>query len=1019
MKRLLLACLSLCLFLGTQAQITTSVSSENTTCSYSSDGSYTVDGIYGCYPPLVLELDSDTAVFSTMTNDGFDYLVHGASPDTAMVTSVWGGVVDSQDIVISTGYYRDSISFGATTLYSEGSRDIFLVCHDAASGNLLWSHSAGGANYDGGNYVTVLGNTVYVTGYVSTTAFFGSDSIISNGSVDGFIAKYNAISGNLNDVVSIGSPTYDYGQTIRGVHDQLYITGGFIDSITLAGSTFTGSGSIDIYVMNMDTSFTESWAETATGAGFDVVRDLAVSEGSAEAERIYISGYLQNNLNVGTTSLSSTGAIDAFVAALDNNGNWIWAEAGVGASGGSAYDEAYGLDVSDNGDTLFVAGYYFNSLSFGSVSLTSNGLYDGYIVKFDTNGNAISGVTIGGSQTDALYDIEVGGEDLLFIAGQIQGSVSFADSTFTSNGNLDAFMGKLTSDYTEVWGKNLGGNQGDNYNSIHLGGGERIHAAGFFRSDASSYQSGLISAGGQDAIITSGTLYGQVDTSFTISGLAAGSYTYILSDGAGNTFIDTITISSPAPISIAGNVTNASSGTANDGSIDVTVTGGTPGYTYTWSTGSVTEDLDSLVAGTYCLTVTDTNGCIDTTCFVVDSVVAAGPFMVSSMVTQMTCAGDSTGAIDLTVTGGTMPYSYNWSTGDTIQDLTGLLGGTYYVTVNDADTGSYIDSFVIVEPSPIVISEVITSPSSGSALDGAIDITVTGGVTPYSYVWSNAATTEDLTGLGIGLYTVTVTDSLGCQHIKPIQVDTLAALSLVTSASDVTCINTNNGAIDLTIIGGLAPFTINWSNGATTEDISGLTPGSYSVTVTDSAGQSANATDSVGSNPMYPDPVVGPISGPASAQAWTSYNYSVPSTGGSLFDWWASVGVVTGSANNAAVVQWNAGPIGMVYVSETDANGCWAVDSLEVTILFVGMEETTENAVVIYPNPTLNLLNLQLPEVFSSANYEVRSINGQLVATGRVSQLNQTIDVSELEAATYVLILEDDHVRLTHRFIKE
>ena len=314
---------------------------------------------------------------------------------------------------------------------------------------------------------------------------------------------------------------------------------------------------------------------------------------------------------------------------------------------------------------------------------------------------------------------------------------------------------------------------------------------------------------------------------------------------------------------------------------------------------------------------------------------------------------------------------------------------------------------------------MITSPSSGTANDGAIDVSVIGGQSPYSFAWSNTEITEDISGLSIGNYTITVTDSAGCFNTRSFFVDTIAALNLVSVSSDVTCINTNNGTIDLTIIGGVPPFNITWSNGAATEDISGLAAGTYSVTVTDSVAQSATLSDTVSSNPVFDNPIAGPITGPSSVQAWTNYNYSVPTSAGSSFDWVLSGGVLLNAASNASSVQWNAGPTGQIFIYETDANGCVGSDSLEVSILFVGIDESNENSIVVYPNPVKDLLNIELPESFASPKISVIDIQGRTVMSVLSSSRSMSLDLSNLSSGNYILLLEQDETMIHHKIIVE
>ena len=208
------------------------------------------------------------------------------------------------------------------------------------------------------------------------------------------------------------------------------------------------------------------------------------------------------------------------------------------------------------------------------------------------------------------------------------------------------------------------------------------------------------------------------------------------------------------------------------------------------------------------------------------------------------CNGAATGAIDLTVTGGVSPYTYLWSNGTTTQDLSGRTAGTYTVTVTDANGCTKSISATITQPTLVVLSSTVTNVACNGGNTGSVDLTVSGGVSPYTYVWSNAATTQDLSGLTAGTYTVTVTDANGCTKTTSATISENSTLAATTTTVPVTCNGGSNGSIDLTVSGGTSPYTYLWSNGATTQDLTGRTAGTYTVTVTDALGctKSTSAT---------------------------------------------------------------------------------------------------------------------------------------------------------------------------------
>ena len=291
--------------------------------------------------------------------------------------------------------------------------------------------------------------------------------------------------------------------------------------------------------------------------------------------------------------------------------------------------------------------------------------------------------------------------------------------------------------------------------------------------------------------------------------------------------------------------TNISCNGGSDGSSTVATSGGAAPYTYLWndSSAQTTATATSLSVGTYEVTVTDSNGCTATASSTITQPSSA--LSASGVATNVSCNGGNNGSIDLTVTGGTPPYTFAWSNTATTEDLAGLQANTYNVTVTDSKGCTATESVEVQQPAVISTSGVATNVSCNGGNDGAINLTVVGGTPPYTFIWSNSATTEDLAGLEANTYSVTVTDSKGCTATESVEIQQPAVLSASGVATDVSCNGGNDGAIDLTVIGGTPPYTFAWSNTATTEDLSGLSKGTYNVTVTDANGCSNTASVSI------------------------------------------------------------------------------------------------------------------------------------------------------------------------------
>jgi gliding motility-associated-like protein len=286
------------------------------------------------------------------------------------------------------------------------------------------------------------------------------------------------------------------------------------------------------------------------------------------------------------------------------------------------------------------------------------------------------------------------------------------------------------------------------------------------------------------------------------------------------------------------------------GAINTSVSGGTAPYSYLWSTGSVLGNLTGLAAGNYTLVVTDVKNCKDTLAVQLKLDTANAVTAAALAVTPTACNTSATGAIDVGVTKGTAPYSYRWSTGALTEDLANLTVGNYTLVVTDAagckDT---LVTAVLPDPATNVDATLAskTEPTCAASVMGAIATNVTGGTTPYTYSWSTGATTPGLTGVGAGTYSVVVSDVKNCKDTLSVQVNINSANNVTATAGTTqaaTCNVAANGAVDVNIAKGTAPYTYSWSNGAATQDLDHVKPGTYTLVVTDAAG----CKDTLGAN---------------------------------------------------------------------------------------------------------------------------------------------------------------------------
>ena len=319
-------------------------------------------------------------------------------------------------------------------------------------------------------------------------------------------------------------------------------------------------------------------------------------------------------------------------------------------------------------------------------------------------------------------------------------------------------------------------------------------------------------------------------------------YTVTVVDAAGCVTIDTAQIINPALISPNPTIVNESCGGACDGSITLAPTGGTPTYTFLWSTGATTPSITGLCAGVYTFTVTDANGC-DSTLTI--TIVSPPTLVVTLSSTDVLCNGDCDGTATATVVGGTGAgtYTYSWLPNPPLGPLfplpnvVGLCPGSYDVTVTDGNGCTASDTVIISEPSPLTTVTSQINASCFGVCDGLAEVTASGGTAPYSFVWNPGAIANDTaSGLCAGNYIATVTDNNGCVSVPPTVIITEPAPILPNAVGvNPLCNGACNGTATANPTGGSGVYTYSWNTVPvqTTQTAVGLCAGIYTVTVDD------------------------------------------------------------------------------------------------------------------------------------------------------------------------------------------
>lgn len=492
------------------------------------------------------------------------------------------------------------------------------------------------------------------------------------------------------------------------------------------------------------------------------------------------------------------------------------------------------------------------------------------------------------------------------------------------------------------------------------------------------------------------------------SDLCAGTHTVTMTDAASCQATATVTITQPADIVTVGAITNTSCNGACDGNIVVTVNGGTPGYTYSWAPGGqTTSSLTGQCAGSYTLTVTDQNGCME-----IDTFTVTEPALLTATVshTDASCNGVCDGTATAMPSGGTAPYSFSWMPGG---QSTGLCAGTYTVTITDANGCTVVDSAVIAEPALLVATVSSTNASCNGGCDGSASVTVSGGTAPYTYLWMPSGGTQPVEqGLCAGTYTCTVTDANGCTTVVTVSITEPSAVQAIATATNVSCFGVCDGTGVATASGGVGPYSYTWTPGNLAgSTVTGLCAGSYSVSVVDANGCLATTTVMVTQPPAL---VVTTTSVDATSPGATDGSATASASGGTgpyTYLW------TPGNVTTPAITGLGAGSY---VVCVTDANNCTTCDTVIITDGTGIIDIADMYGITIYPNPastTINVGNKSAAEM----RVTLHDLSGKVIlAESYTSSGNgvKSFNITEQPAGIYFLEIEIDGLRITRKVIK-
>jgi hypothetical protein len=460
----------------------------------------------------------------------------------------------------------------------------------------------------------------------------------------------------------------------------------------------------------------------------------------------------------------------------------------------------------------------------------------------------------------------------------------------------------------------------------------------------------------------------------TLTNIPSGTYSVIATDGNGCTGSTSGSVTNASGVNaLISNVSNVSCFNGNNGAISISTTGGTAPISFTWSDQGFASTIASrtnLVAGSYVIAVSDAGGCS----VVLGPINITQPNQLVATVdnsSNVTCAGLTNGAINVTTTGGNGGNQYVWTNGGgSTEDISGLAAGSYQLTVTDnKGCQATTSSVTITAPSAILIT---TNSQSNVSCFGAADadilVTVTGGTGAYDFDWNNAPDMEDVLNVGPGSYQLTVTDANNCVQTSPNFTVTQPQQLVVNivSQENVSCNGANDGQIVASATGGTGVLDILWTNGAGTSlTASNLAPNSYQLSVTDDNNCSVTTNITTITQPSILIALA--TSTPSAVGGSTGTATATPSGGTAPYTYkWSDPNAQTTSAATGLSA-------GSYTCLVTDANGCTTTIPVSVGVADA-IGELALKSLKVYPNPNNGVFTIQF-ETTESLDFEIKLLN--------------------------------------------
>jgi hypothetical protein len=820
---------------------------------------------------------------------------------------------------------------------------------------MVWMTRIAGNGLDSPKDISVDNSSVIaVTGYTTSTDFPVMSSFQGTliGSTTAFVMKFGP-GGNLIWSTYYGGNTEGHGVETDAAGN--IIIAGIGSNVSLknpgGGAYFQAAGGGDSFIAKFNSAGALVWATLYGGNGLDYIYDLC-KDG---ADNIYITGYTgSNNFPVQNAAFPTyagpANVYDAFVVKFNSSGQRVYATyiGGTGTENGLAM-------FADNSGNLYLTGQTtstnFPTLNPGGgayFSGTNNGgTGDAFITKLSPTGALVWSTYWGGSSQDKGMSLIGSNTGDWYFTGETSsanlatlnpGGGSYFQGT--NAGGVDMYLCRFNSSDGLIWSTYFGtpGNNWfnqqynfgnflatDNCGNMYLigeddiGGLPVVNTCNSFTLNyavsPSSQQSYIAEFNKKNAIVWGSYFYNasycgaftiKLDANnniFTVgehrmSNLPpyiapAGAYLQNTSIGSDDGYLVKFI---PTPNKYTQPQVNPAACSCN-GSATINVTCGAAPYNYLWSNGSQTlatnstsNTITNLCPGNYWVEITDDACGRDTVYY---TLTTTGSFTLSSTQNNVSCNATCNGSATVTVGGGTPPYIYSWSSGQTTAGVTGLCAGSYSIVATDGGGCKSVQSINIIQTPVMVLG--FSMQWSCASNNSSATVSVTNGSSAYTYSWSDGQTSQTAGGLTLASYTITVTDSKGCSVVQTVNIPQPTPLAVTPASVNTTCGNAN-GTATATPSNGTTPYTYSWSNGATTLTAINLAAGTYTVTVSDGNGCTKTAAFNIAAS-------VGPIAtftiSPACVGTAVNFtNTGTPPGSGITYNWLISPGNISGQTTD-------------------------------------------------------------------------------------------------------------------------